>query len=310
MKIVVLDGYAANPGDISWKGLEALGDFTVHDRTPINLILDRIGDAEIILTNKTPVIRETMTHKPQLRYIGVLATGYNVVDIAAAKEFGITVANVPDYGTPAVAQHVFALLLELCNHVGAHSYAVRSGDWVKSIDFCFWHHPLKELSGKTLGIIGMGRIGKSVALIAKAFGMNVIAASSRDPGAPELEALYRNSDVVSLHCPLTEQNAGMINRDAISKMIDGAFLINTARGGLLNEADVAEALHAGKLGAVAVDVLSVEPPKMENPLLGAPRCIITPHIAWASIEARRRLMQIATDNVSAFLDGNPANTVK
>jgi glycerate dehydrogenase len=305
-----LDGYAANPGDVSWEGLKSLGEFTVYDRTPGHLIRERIGEAEIILTNKTPVTRETMALKPQLRYIGVLATGYNVVDMAAANEFGIVVANVPNYSTPSVAQHVFALLLELCSHAGAHSQAVEKGDWVNSIDFCFWHHPLKELCGKTLGIIGFGRIGKSVAKIAEAFGMNVITASSRDLDTPELDALYRNSDVISLHCPLTDKNAGMIESHAISKMKDGAFLINTARGGLLNEADVADALHSGKLGAVAADVLSTEPPKAENPLLAAPRCVITPHIAWATIEARRRLVQIATDNVSAFLNGSPKNTVK
>ena len=310
MKIVVLDGYAANPGDISWEGLKSLGDFTVHDRTPGHLIAERVDDAEIILTNKTPVTREMMALKPRLRYVGVLATGYNVVDTAAASELGIIVTNVPDYSTPSVAQHVFALLLELCSHVGAHSQAVKKGDWVNSIDFCFWQHPLKELCGKTLGIIGMGRIGKSVAKIAGAFGMKVISASSRNLETPELEALYRNSDVISLHCPLTGKNAGMIDRHAISKMKEGVFLINTARGGLLNEADVAEALHSGKLGAAAVDVLSTEPPKAENPLLSAPRCIITPHIAWASLEARRRLMQIATENVSAFLKGNPINAVK
>ncbi len=309
MKIVVLDGYVLNPGDLSWSGLEELGSVTVHDRTPSDLIAERIGDAEAILTNKTPITRAIMAQKPALRYIGVLATGYNIVDTAAAREFGIVVTNVPAYSTPSVVQHVFALLLELCGRTGQHTEAVRNGEWAQSIDFSFRLHSLMELSGKTLGIIGMGKIGTSVAKVAEAFDMKVITASSRDLASPALASLYRDSDIITLHCPLTDANAGMIDRKAIAQMKDGVLLINTARGGLLNDRDVVDALVSGKIGGLGADVLTTEPPEADNPLLHAPNTFITPHVAWAPFEARTRLMQIAVGNVRAFRDGKPINQV-
>ncbi|OEF96609.1 D-2-hydroxyacid dehydrogenase [Desulfuribacillus alkaliarsenatis] len=322
MKIVVLDGYTLNPGDLSWGGFEKLGELTVHDRISYNpadteKIVDQAKDAEAILTNKTPITKEMLNLLPNLKYIGVLATGYNVIDIEAAKDRGIVVSNIPGYGTDAVAQMVFALLLEVCNHVGAHGEAVRNGEWTNHKDWCFWHHPLIELANKTLGLIGYGSIGQATAKIAQAFGMNVVV-HTRTP-KPELEnerlkfvgldELFAQSDVISLHCPLTENNKGMINKSSIAKMKDGVIIINTARGPLINEANLAEALNSGKVLGAAVDVVSVEPMQADNPLLTAKNSIITPHIAWAPKEARERLMNMAVDNLHAFISGKPVNIV-
>ncbi len=319
MKIVVLDGYTENPGDLSWEGLEALGDVTVYDRTPYtggtDEILRRARGADILITNKTPLNAETIRAlSGSLRYIGVLATGYNVVDVSAARTSGIPVCNIPTYGTTAVAQFTLALLLELCHHVGAHSRRVREGAWSECPDFCFWDYPLIELAGKTMGLIGYGRIGKTVGALAKAFGMRVVFHDefvSSDGSAEKmtLEELYAQSDVISLHCPLFPENTGMICASAIRKMKPGVIILNTARGQLINEADLAEALRSGKVGGAAVDVLSAEPARADNPLLSAPNCLVTPHIAWAPKESRQRLMNIAVDNVQAFLDGHPQNVV-
>lgn len=309
MKIVILDGYTENPGDLSWEALEALGDVTVYEHTPENCILERIGDAPVVLTNKTPITAETIAQKPQLRYIGVLATGYNVVDVKAAKERGIVVTNVPAYGTQAVAQYVFALLLEVCHHVGHHNNAVQQGRWTSGRDFCFWDYPLIELAGKTMGIIGYGRIGQAAAALARAFGMKVLSYSPSRKDGEMLDEVFSQSDVISLHCPLTAENTGLINRNTIAKMKDGVILINTARGGLINEVDLREALLSGKVAAAAVDVVSTEPIREDNPLLGLENCLITPHIAWASKEARQRLMDVAVENVAAFLKGEPINNV-
>lgn len=317
MKIVVLDGYTLNPGDLDWKSLKAFGELTVHDRTEGSLIVDRIGDAELVLTNKTPLSAETMKACKNLRYIGVLATGYNIVDVAAAKASGIIVTNIPTYGTDAVAQFAFALLLEVCHHVGHHAQTVREGEWSACPDFCYWHHPLIELAGKTMGLIGFGRIGQRTGEIARAFGMKVLAFDEYPNKAFEkegisyttLEALLAESDVVSLHCPLTDRNRGMINRESIARMKDGAILINTSRGPLVDEAALAEALDSGKLKAAAVDVVSTEPIRPENPLLKARNMLVTPHIAWAPKEARSRLLDIAVENVRAFLAGTPVNIV-
>ncbi len=309
MKIVVLDGYALNPGDLSWGPLEALGACSVHDRTPPSSVSDRIGDAEIVLTNKTVLSHALIASKPNLRYIGVLATGCNVVDLQAAAEHGVVVANVPEYSTPSVAQHTFALLLELCQQVGLHAGAVRAGEWSRSVDFSFRKSPLVELTGKTMGIIGRGRIGTAVGRIAEAFGMRVMYASSRDLQSQELDTLFRAADVISLHCPLTAANARMIGREALSCMKPGVLLLNTARGGLIDDEAVAEALTSGHLGGFGADVLTTEPPDADNPLLTAPNSIITPHVAWAPFEARARLMAIAVGNVRAFLDGSPVNRV-
>ena len=317
MKIVVLDGYTLNPGDLSWDRIKANGELTVYDRTPFDKIVERARGAEIIFTNKTPLSSQVLKDLPGLKYIGVLATGYNVVDTAAAKELGITVTNIPTYGTMAVAQFTFALLLEICHHVWAHSEAVKHGAWSQNPDFCFWNYPLIELAGKTMGIIGFGRIGRSVAEIAQALGMKVLAYDSyRDDSLEteslryaELDELLAIADVISLHCPLFETNKGMINRNAIAKMKDGVMIINTSRGPLIVEEDLAEALNNGKVAGAAVDVLAVEPPKSDNPLLNAKNCIVTPHIAWAPKESRERLMNIAADNLERFLAGNPVNVV-
>ena len=311
MKIVVLDGYAANPGDISWEPMRSLGSLTVYERTRPEETEDRIGDAEAVLTNKVLITEETMAKKPNLRYIGVLATGYNVVDIPAAKSRGIVVTNIPAYSTPSVTQHVFALLLELCAHTGHHSDAVHQGRWTNSRDFCFWDAPLIELSGKTLGIVGYGRIGQAVERVARAFGMKVKIASGHaaGPDVVPLHTLLAESDIVTLHCPLTSENAGFLNAAAIAGMKDGAILINTARGGLVNEADVRAALESGKLSGFAADVAAAEPIPGDSPLLGAPNCILTPHIAWAPREARQRLMDIAVSNLSAWQSGSPVNNV-
>ncbi len=317
MKIVVLDGYTLNPGDLDWNALAALGDVAVYDRTEASSIVERIGDAELILTNKTPISAETMQACKNLRYIGVLATGYNIVDTAAARAAGIVVTNIPTYGTDSVAQFTFALLLEICHHVGHHAQTVRDGEWTKSPDFCYWHYPLIELAGKTMGIIGFGRIGRRTGEIARAFGMNVLAYDEYPNTVSEkegiscttLDRLLAESDVISLHCPLTDRNKGMINTDTIAKMKDGAILINTSRGPLVDETALAAALNSGKLAAAAVDVVSTEPIRPDNPLLKARNILITPHIAWAPKEARSRLLNIAVENIRAFIDGSPINVV-
>lgn len=322
MKIVVLDGYILNPGDLTWESLEVLGDTTVYDRTSYNpnnidLIIERSKDADVILTNKTPITRKVLDSIPNLKYIGVLATGYNVVDIEAAKEKGITVTNIPTYGTDAVAQMVFALLFELTSHVAEHNKAVKEGQWSTIPDWCFWNKPLMELSGKTIGIIGYGRIGQKVGQIAQAFGMKVLANANRPRRELEnenmkyvdLDELYKSSDVISLHCPLTEDTKGMINKDSISKMKDGVIIINTSRGPLIVEEDLAKALDSGKIKGAGLDVVNTEPIELDNPLLKQDNCIITPHIAWAPIEARSRLMGIAVDNLRAFIDNKPINMV-
>jgi len=317
MKIVVLDGHTLNPGDLSWEGLKELGETVVYDRTPTELTVERIADAEIVITNKTAIGRKVLDACPALRYVGVLATGYNVVDVEAAKERGIAVTNIPDYGTGAVAQFAIALLLEISHGIGEHDRSVKSGEWSASPDFCYWKQPLMELEGKTMGIIGFGRIGRRTGRIAQALGMRVLASGSRR--RPELESdtmkyvemneLLETSDVISLHCPLTEKTRGVINRDSIARMKDGVIIINTSRGPLIVEQDLAEALNSGKVRAAGLDVVSTEPVSSDNPLLSARNCIITPHIAWAPIEARGRLMDIAVENLRRFLAGTPVNVV-
>lgn len=318
MKIVILDGYTENPGDLSWEGFEALGDLTVYDRTTDHSqIAVRIGDAEIILTNKTPVSREIMGACPKLKYIGLLATGYNVVDVKAAKEAGITVTNIPTYGMDAVSQYAIALLLELCHHIGEHSDCVKRGDWTKNKDWCFWNHPLIELAGKTMGIIGFGRIGQGTARIAQAMGMKVLAYDTyHNPELvsdtctyASLDQVFASSDVITLHCPLFPETEGIINKDTISRMKDGVMIINNSRGPLIVEADLRDALNSKKVAGAAVDVVSTEPISMDNPLLDADNCIITPHIAWAPKESRQRLMEIAVKNLEAFLNGAAQNVV-
>lgn len=314
-KIVVLDGYTLNPGDLSWDALKQLGEVAIYDRTSGQDVAARIGDALVVLTNKTPISREVLDACPGLRYIGVLATGYNVVDVDAAREKGIAVTNIPTYGTAAVAQYTFALLLELCHQVGRHSESVHAGKWQEKGDFCYWLTPQMELAGKTIRIIGFGRIGKAVARIALTFDMKVLVydryfqKSELDVAAVELDVLLQNSDVITLHCPQTQENRGLINAESIAKMKDGVLLLNDARGGLVEEQALAEALRSGKVAGAAVDVVSEEPISDVNSLLSAPNCIITPHIAWASFEARRRLMGIAVENVAAFLEGRPVNLV-
>jgi glycerate dehydrogenase len=307
-RIVVLDGHTLNPGDLSWSALEALGDCTIHAHTPAAEIVTRAAGAPIVLTNKTPLSAATLAALPDLRYLGVLATGYNVVDVAAARARGIPVANVPLYGTASVAQHVFALLLELTQQVGRHSASVRAGRWSESRDFCFWETPLLELSGRTLGIVGAGRIGSAVARIAEAFGMKVVFAR-RSGGRDELEQVLRTADVISLHCPLTDDTRHLINATTLGWMKPSVLLINTSRGPLIDEAALAAALHAGQIAGAGLDVLSTEPPPAGNPLFTAPNCIITPHIAWATRAARSRLMGTAIANVAAFLAGKPENVV-
>lgn len=317
MKIVVLDGYTENPGDLSWEGFEAIGETVVYDRTPADKILERIGDAEVVYTNKTPITKETIAACPNLKFIGVLATGYNVIDVAAAKEAGIPVSNIPTYGTDAVSQFAIALLLELCHHIGEHSDCVKKGDWTNNADWCFWNHPLVELAGKTMGIIGFGRIGQGTGRIAQALGMKVLAFDEYQNKNLEtdtckyasLDELLAASDVISLHCPLFPSTEGIINKENIAKMKDGVMIINDSRGPLIVEEDLKDALNSGKVGGAAVDVVSTEPIKMDNPLLSAKNCIITPHIAWAPKESRQRLMDIAVDNLKAYAQGKPQNVV-
>lgn len=316
MKIVVLDGQGVNPGDISWNRIEELGELTVYPRTAPEEVLQHVGDAEIALTNKTVFDANIIAQLKNTKYIGVLATGYNVVDTKAARERGIVVTNIPAYSTDSVAQMVFAHLLNVSNHVEHYAEETRNGVWSRCPDFCYWNKPLFELAGKTLGIVGLGNIGMKVAQIAQAFGMNVLAYTSKTPDQlPEgirkttLNGLFGASDVVSLHCPLTDTTRELMNNTSIEKMRDGAILINTGRGPLVNEADVADALASSKLGAYCADVLSCEPPSPSNPLVGAPHAFITPHVAWATLEARLRLMDIAVNNIKSFLEGSPTNVV-
>ena len=319
MKIVVLDGYTENPGDLSWAELEKLGQLTVYDRTAYEespLIAQRIGDAEVIVTNKTPISQQTLGQCPNLKLIAVLATGYNVIDCAAARMKGVSVVNVPTYGTASVSQYSIALLLEICHHIGHHDQSVHAGNWANNEDWCYWDYPLIELEGKTMGIIGFGRIGQAEGRIARALGMRVLAYdlypsdSGRAIGAyVDLDTLYRQSDVISLHCNLTPENTRMINKDSIAKMKDGVILINNARGQLIDEQDVADALNSGKLAAAGLDVVYTEPIREDNPLLKAKNCIITPHISWAPKESRTRIMDVTAENIRAFLAGRPQNVV-
>ena len=319
MKIVVLDGYTENPGDLSWGELEKLGELTVYDRTSYTeapVIAQRIGEAEIVVTNKTPISRATLDACPNVKLIAMLATGYNVVDYVYAAEKGIPVVNVPTYGTASVSQYSIALLLEICHHIGHHSQSVHEGKWAANVDWCYWDYPLIELEGKTIGIIGFGRIGQAEGRIARAMGMKVLAYDifPNDSGREiakyvDLDTLLRSSDVVTLHCNLTPENMGLINKANIAKMKDGAILINNARGQLIVEQDVADALNSGKLAAAGLDVVYTEPIREDNPLLGARNCVITPHISWAPLESRQRIMDCAVNNIKAFLAGAPVNVV-
>lgn len=319
MKIVVLDGYCENPGDLSWDSLKALGDTTVYDRTEYNnaVIAQRVGNADAVYTNKTPLPKEVIDGAPNLKFIGVLATGYNVVDVKAATEKGVIVTNIPTYGTNSVAQMAIALLLEVCHHVGAHNKAVQNGEWENNPDWSFWNYPLIELADKTMGIIGLGRIGQQTARIAKALGMRVIAndAFESDAGRAVAEYVDRDtllaqSDVITLHCPLFPDTEGIVNKENIAKMKNGVIIINNSRGPLIVEKDLADALKSGKVAAAGLDVVSTEPIKHDNPLIGIENCLITPHISWAPKESRQRLMDIAVDNLQKFIDGTPQNTVK
>lgn len=315
MKIVILDAYAANPGDLSWDEFAALGELTVYDRTAQEDAAARIGDAEVVFINKVRLTDEIFAACPNLKLVSILATGYNIVDLAAAKRRGITVCNVPGYSTRAVVQMTFALLLEICQQVGLHSGAVHTGRWQTCPDFCFWDRPLIELDGKTMGIVGYGAIGSAVGTVAQALGMKLLVTARHEKPVPEgarfvsLPELLAQSDVVSLHCPQTAENARMIDAGALAQMKDGAILINTARGGLLDEQAVADALRSGKLLAAGMDVVSAEPIRADNPLLTAPKCFLTPHIAWAPLETRRRLQAISAENLRAFLAGKPQNVV-
>ena len=315
MKIVVLDGYTLNPGDNPWDDVAALGEFVCHDRTPGDSILDRAQDADIILTNKPPLSADTLAQLPQLKFVSVLATGYNIVDVKAARTRGIAVANVPVYGTDAVAEYVFSLLLNIHRQPQLHSDLVKQGEWARS-EWCFWRTPLTELAGQTIGIVGFGRIGRRVGEIAAAFKMKVLAHDVHQANPPsypfewrDVPGLFAESDVVTLHCNLTPENTGMVKKALLDRMKPTAYLINTARGPLVNDADLAEALRQGKLGGAALDVITTEPMAANSPLLHAPNITITPHIAWAARAARRRLMQITAENVAAFLAGQPINLV-
>lgn len=320
MKIVVLDGYTLNPGDLDWKELESLGECTVYDRTSltdVGEVIERIGDADIVYTNKTPLPEKVFKECKNLKFIGVLATGYNVVDIAAAKKKNIPVANIPTYGTAAVGQFAIALLLEICHHIGHHSKIVHEGKWAANPDWCFWDYPLIELDGKTMGIIGYGRIGQATGKIAQALGMKVLAYDSYRNKELEsdtchyvdLDELLATSDVIALHCPLFPETEKIINKSTIAKMKDGVIILNNSRGQLIEEKDLAEALNSGKVMAAGLDVVSTEPIKNDNPLLYAKNCLITPHISWAPKESRKRLMDIAVSNLQEFLNGTPKNIV-
>ena len=319
MKIVVLDGYTENPGDLSWGALEALGELTVYDRTSLTdeaEIIERIGDAEAVYTNKTPITRRVIDACPKMGFIGVLATGYNVVDYVYAREKNIPVCNIPTYGTAAVGQFAIAMLLEICHHVAHHSDAVHQGRWESNADWCFWDYPLIELADKTMGIIGFGRIGQQTGRIAKAMGMQILAYDSfeSDSGRAigtyvDLDTLLSQSDVIALHCPLFPETQGIINRETIAKMKDGVILLNNSRGTLIVEQDLADALNSGKVYAAGLDVVSTEPIRGDNPLLQAKNCIITPHISWAPKESRQRIMDCAVSNLQAYQNGAPVNVV-
>lgn len=317
MEIVILDGYTLNPGDLSWDELKKIGNLTVYDRTAVEEIVGRAKNAEVVLTNKVPISRETINQLPKLKFISVLATGYNIIDIAAAREKNIIVSNVPGYSTASVAQLCFALLFEFTHHVQRHSDAVREGKWSKSADFCFWDFPLIEVANKTIGIIGFGTIGQQVADAATAFGMNILGFSRTKTDQShrnnfkwvELSELLAHSDFISIHCPLTPETKGLINEKNLSLMKSSAFLINTSRGPIVNDEDLANALNKGVIAGAGIDVLSQEPPKADNPLFTAKNCLITPHIGWATKEARSRMMKITIDNLAAFQAGNPVNLV-
>lgn len=315
MKIVVLDGYALNPGDVGWDAFEEIGELTVYDRTPGDKIIERAKGFEIVITNKTPLGRSELEQLPDLKYIGLISTGYNIIDLECASEKGIVVTNVPAYSTKSVAQLVFAYILHFCNGVAHHSKRVHEGVWTSCKDFCFWEQNIVELEGKTLGLYGFGSIGKCVAKIAHAFDMNVIVYTRTIPedkmGCTFVtkEELFKNSDFLSVHCPLTPETTGIINKETVSLMKKTSYIINTARGPVVNERDLAEALNGGIISGAAMDVLSTEPPKTDNPLIGCKNCIITPHYAWASFEARTRLMNIAASNLKSFLNGDKVNMV-
>ena len=317
MKMVVLDGYTENPGDLSWDGLREFGELTVYDRTGSeDQVIARIGEAEVVFVNKVPITKRVLEECPNIKFISVLATGYNVIDIKAAAEKGIVVSNIPSYGTAAVAQFAIALLLEVCHHVAHHSEAVHQGRWAANPDWCFWDYPLIELQGKTMGIIGFGRIGQATGRIAKALGMKVIAYSRsvREDGKEiadyvDLDTLLRTSDVIALHCPLFPETEGIINKANIAKMKDGVIIINNSRGQLVVEQDLADALNSGKVCAAGLDVVSTEPIREDNPLLKAKNCLITPHISWAPKESRQRIMDMSYNNLKAFVEGSPINVV-
>ncbi|MCX5949183.1 MAG: D-2-hydroxyacid dehydrogenase [Cyanobacteria bacterium] len=309
-RLVLLDGYTSNPGDLDWEPLERLGDLTVYERTAADQVLERIAAADVVLTNKTRLDAASLASASGLRGVVVLATGFDVVDAAAARRLGLPVCNVPEYGTQSVAQAVFALVLELTNHTGSLASSVRQGRWSAGPDFCYWDQPLIELAGLTFGIVGMGRIGAAVARIAEAFGMRVLSLRrSPDPTSVPLDQLLRQSDVVSLHCPLRPETQGLIDAAHLGRMKPGALLINTGRGALINEVDLAAALASGHLGGAGLDVLSLEPPRADHPLLSAPNCLITPHVAWATQAARRRLIAVSAGNVAALLAGRPLHVV-
>jgi glycerate dehydrogenase len=317
MKIVLLDAHTANPGDLSWQPLEAIAPCEVHARTPLEQTVARCAGAEVVITNKSPLTREIIAALPALKYIGVTATGFNVIDVVAAKERGIVVTNVPGYSTPAVAQHVIALMLEMTNHVGHAAKSVEQGGWVKCPDFCYYDHPIIELSGRTLGIIGYGEIGSAVARIAVAFGMKVLASKRtwKEPPPAGVEAaviddIFRHCDVISLHCPLTDATKHLVGERTLALMKPSAMIINTGRGPLVDEPALAKALNEGRIAAAALDVLSAEPAKADNPLLTAKNCLITPHVAWASRESRSRLIDVTASNLKSFLAGKPVNVVK
>ena len=316
MKIVILDAHAANPGDVGWAPFEKIASCEIYPRTPVTETVARCAGAPVVITNKAPMTRKIIAELPDLRYIGVIATGFNIVDTVAAREHGVTVTNVPGYSTPAVAQHVFALMLELTNHAGAFSQSARGGRWQNCPDFCYWDHPIFELAGRTLGVIGYGEIGAAVARIALAFGMRVLAAKRHWTNPPpagveaaDTDTIFREADIVSLHCPLTDATQHLVNPRTLGMMKKSALLINTGRGPLIDEPALAAALNAGTIAGAAVDVLGVEPPAGGNPLLMANNCLVTPHVAWASHEARKRLIEACAANVTAFLAGQPANVV-
>lgn len=316
MKIVMLDAYTTNPGDLSWDFLNECGEVEIYDRTPADKIIERAKDADILVTNKTPITKEIIDNLPKLKFIALLSTGYNIVDYVYLKEKGIPVSNIPSYSTDAVAQLVMSFILELTMNVGLHSQSVKDGEWARSKDFCYWKAPLSELSGKTIGIFGLGRIGRAVAKRAKAFGMNIVAYTPRIHGdepdyvkSVSLDEMLNSSDIISMHCPLTPETEGIVNEKFIKKMKDGAYFINTSRGTVVNEKALADALNTGKLGGAGLDVLSTEPPNADNPLLNAKNCFITPHIAWAAFETRERLIGIFRENIEAFINGKPQNVI-